>query len=769
MKVVKRNGELENFDFEKVSKVIEFAISDEQLREDFVSKLKINLKDKMTTKELQKTLIKLAEENITVETPEYDAVAARFYMYDLYKEAGLNRGYSNFGYGNFRGLLDTLVSNGLYDPKVVAAFTPEEIDELGAYIKPERDYLLSYVGITTLAKRYNVVGFKGEIYELAQEDFMGNAMAIASAEKPEIRVEKAKRFYDRLSLIDGILATPTMSNARKQYGQLSSCFIGTPADRLESIMNVNGDLFAEVSKAGGGMGAYMGKIRAMNSYIKGYANKAGGQIPWIKISDAIAVACNQLGIRKGAINLTDDAWHRDIFSFLDLKTDNGDLKQKAFNVFLTVSLPDLFMRQLQEGGKWYLFCPHEIEMVKGWRLEDFYDERKDGGSFTDRYWECVNDDRIRKTEIEAVELLEKIIESTSETGVPFIFFRDAVNRANPNKHEGIIYCTNLCVEICQNTKANGEVIRARFKDEKGKWHVTSDREAGDFVVCNLASLRLGNVHTEEQLADAVGDFIRMMDNVITINEDRLPVQEAIITNSEYRAVGLGTYDYAHMLVMNGITWESERHLEFADQVYENIAFYAIKASMELAKEKGAYPKFNGSEWHTGEYFVRRGYVTRNADGHIVPIEGKERWFDLHIDVMVHGIRNGYLMAVAPNGSSALYGNGTQSIDPIFRKVYTDEKSGQIIPVVAPDLGKVPTFLYKEAHKIDQKWSIRANAVRQKHIDQSQSFNLYITDETTAEDIADNYFLAWELDVKTIYYTRNLSLEFDLDDCEACKV
>ncbi|MGE6227587.1 ribonucleoside-diphosphate reductase subunit alpha [Paenibacillus chitinolyticus] len=768
MKVIKRNGEVEDFNFEKLSKVIEFAIQTKSLREDFLSKLKINLKDRMTTKELQRTLIKLAEENIKSDTPQYDTVAARFYLYDLYKEAGLNRGYSNFGYGNFGELLSMLIDKGLYDPSITQYYSAEDVEELAAYIKPERDYLLSYVGVTTLATRYDINGYKGEVYELPQEAFMGNAMVLATVENDEERVHFAKRFYDRLSLLNGVLATPTMSNARKQYGQFSSCFIGTPDDRLESIMNV-GELFSEVSKNGGGMGAYIGKIRAMNSYIKGYANKSGGQVPWVKIYDAIAVACNQLGIRKGAINLTNDAWHRDIFSFLDLKTDNGDLKQKAFNVFLTVSLPDLFYRQLMEGGKWYLFCPHEIEMVKGYRLEDFYDERKDGGSFTDRYWDCVNDDRIRKTEVEAVDLLEKIIESTTETGVPFLFNRDVVNRANPNKHEGIIYCTNLCVEIAQNTKPNGEVVRARYKDANGKWHVTSSREAGDLVVCNLSSIALGRVHTEAQIAENVPDFIRMMDNVITLNEKRLPVEEAIVTNLQYRAVGLGTYDYHHMLAMNKVPWESDKHLEFADTVYENIAFYAIKASMELARQKGAYEKFPNSEWHTGEYFVRRGYVARNANGVVVPIEGKERWFDLCVDVMTFGIRNAYLMAVAPNGSSAHYGNGTQSIDPIFRLVYTDEKSGQFIPVVATELGKINPFAYKEAHKIDQEWSVRANAVRQRHIDQSQSFNIYITDETTAEEIADLYLLAWELEVKTIYYTRNLSMVFDLDDCEACKV
>jgi ribonucleoside-diphosphate reductase alpha chain len=289
-----------------------------------------------------------------------------------------------------------------------------------------------------------------------------------------------------------------------------------------------------------------------------------------------------------------------------------------------------------------------------------------------------------------------------------------------------------------------------MKDKDGNEYVVETRESGDFVVCNLGSLNLGRTNTEETIAQVVPVVVRMLDNVITINN--LPVKEAEITNAKYRAIGLGSFGYHHMLAINGVKWESDEHLEMADRIYELVNYHAIKASCELAKEKGSYTFFEGSEWQTGEYFKRRDYTSAE-------------WQALAAEVSANGLRNGYLMAVAPNGSSSQYGGSTQSIDPIYSKFYMDEKKNQVIPIIAPDLNPQTFWLYKEAHKIDQTWSIKACAARQRHIDQSQSFNLYITPETKATEIAQMYILAWTLGVKTLYYTRSRSAE--VEECAAC--
>lgn len=776
MEVIKRNGQVEEMIFRKFKKVIDFAVEGTGLSAlELEQALLPQLKNRMHTKEIQRILIQTAVEKTSVREPAWDRVAAKLYIYDLYKEAAINRGYSKkqFGYGSFYKLLKMLTEKGLYGKYVLAGYKKSQVDELGSYIKPERDYLMTYVGVKTLAERYCVKGYDKEVYELPQEAFMGVAMAIALAEKPEERVQWAKRFYDAMSLLQMTVATPTMSNARKPFNQMSSCFIGMMEDSLESIFHVN-SLFSQVSKYGGGMGIYIGKVRATNSDIRGFKGTSGGIVPWVRIINDTAVACNQLGVRNGAVSVTLDIWHRDIWEFLNLKTNNGDERRKAHDIFPAVSIPDVFMRQLRKetrvrDGKFYLMCPHEIRRVMGWSLEDFYDETPgEDGEFTRRYWECVDHPDIPKEEVNAVDLLKAIIKSDTETGTPFQFFRDTVNRMNPNKHAGMIYSSNLCMEINQNMSPCGPVVSRRFKDKDGNEVVAETRRSGDFVVCNLASLNLGRVHTEESIAQVVPVAVRMLDNVITVNN--LPVREAEITNGKYRAIGLGSFGYHHMLALNGIPWESEEHLRKADELYELINYYAIRTSCELAREKGAYPLFAGSEWETGAYFERRGY-TVDADEERREGEGdfresmRARWRELAREVARHGMRNGYLLAVAPNGSSSQYGGSTQSIDPIYAKFYLDEKKNQVIPIIAPDLNQETFWLYKEAHTIDQSWSIRACAVRQRHIDQSQSFNLYITPQTKAAEIAQMYIQAWEAGVKTLYYTRSRSAE--VEECVSC--
>jgi ribonucleoside-diphosphate reductase alpha chain len=274
-------------------------------------------------------------------------------------------------------------------------------------------------------------------------------------------------------------------------------------------------------------------------------------------------------------------------------------------------------------------------------------------------------------------------------------------------------------------------------------------KSGDMVTCNLNSINLGRV-TIEELQETVPLQIRMLDNVITLNQS--PVAEARITSDKYRAIGLGTSGYHHYLVNNQIGWESEEHFREADRLFEEIAYQAIKASMEIAKEKGAYPEFEGSEWQTGKYFERRGYTS-------------QRWQKLKEDVKKYGLRNGYITAVAPTGSTSNIAGTTAGIDPIFKKFFIEEKKGSFTPKAAPELSNKNFWLYKEAHLIDQLYSIKACGIRQRHIDQAQSFNLYITPDVKAKEILNLYMEAWRNGVKTIYYVRNQSLE--MDECTSC--
>lgn len=754
--IIKRNGSFEKLSVDKTKKVVAFACEGVEGCDPYELELdaKIQFRNEMTTKEIQRILIQTAiEKVISTEEDEYgnlikktninwQYVASRLLIYDLYKEAAINRKYKHFGYGNFYELVKELVEKNYYGKYILENYTKEEIDELGKYIDSDRDNLFNYDGLNLLAKRYLVKGLDGQVLELPQERFLIIAMHLAIPEK-EKKVFYAKKFYDLMSQLKMTVATPTLANAGTPFYQLSSCFISTVGDNLWSIYDVN-QKFAQVSKHGGALGIYMGKVRALNSEIRGNKNSSGGVIPWIRLYNDTAVAVDQLGRRKGSASVTLDIWHKDLYEFLDLRTNNGDDRRKAHDIFPAVSIPNLFMQRLKERKDWSLFDPYEVHKEMGYYLEDYFDDEYNL-EFTKRYEECENNPNLSKITTSCLDIMKKILKSAVETGTPFIFFRDTVNRANPNKHVGMIYSSNLCHEITQNM-SESKLFEESYNTNN---EIIQKTISGDMVTCNLNSINLGRI-TKDELKECIPLQIRMLDNVITLNE--LPVLDARITSDKYRAIGLGTSGYHHYLVNNKITWESQDHLKEADELFEEIAYNAIKASMELAKEKGEYKAFKGSEWESGKYFEKRGYTS-------------ERWQKLKEDIAKYGMRNGYIMAIAPTGSTSNIANTTAGIDPIFKKYFIEEKKGIYTPKTAPDLCDENFWIYKEAHTINQEWSIEACGIRQRHIDQSQSFNLYITPDLKAIDILNMYIKSWEKGVKTIYYIRNKSLE--MDECTSC--
>ncbi|MDQ0174421.1 ribonucleoside-diphosphate reductase subunit alpha [Bacillus chungangensis] len=700
--------------------------------------------------EITRLLTLLALENVRMESPDWTFVAARILLRSLYKQAARNRSYdSEKRYGDFYGLLKTLAGKGIYSAAILEKYSREEIEMLSAIIDPERDYLFTYIGLKTLADRYLATDHEGQLYELPQERWLIIAMYLMQDEVSAKRTQYVAEVYWALSNLYMTVATPTLANAGKAHGQLSSCFIDTVEDSLIGIYNSNTDV-ARLSKDGGGIGVYLGKVRAKGSAIKGFVGASSGVIPWIKQLNNTAVSVDQLGTRKGAIAVYLDVWHADIMSFLDVKLNNGDDRLRAHDIFTGVCLPDLFMEQVEKRGDWYLFDPHEVRRVMGYSLEDFYDEEKGAGTFRERYDECVRNNALKKTKVAAIDVMKRLLRSQLETGGPFMFYRDEVNRKNPNKHAGMIYCSNLCTEISQNMSPTEQFSETIEGDQ-----IVIRKQAGDFVVCNLSSISLARAICGNALGRLIRIQIRMLDNVIDLNT--IDVKQAQITNQKYRAVGLGTFGWHHLLAKYDISWESERAVELADEIYEEIAYYTIKASADLAEEKGAYPMFIGSEWQTGEYFEKRGYF----ESPMAPA-----WTELSARIRKHGIRNGYLMAVAPNASTSIIAGSSASIDPIFAVEYTEEKKDYRIPVTAPDLTHKTYAVYrKSAYMLDQFWSIKQNAARQKHVDQAISFNLYVPNTIPAKVLLDLHLTAWRAGLKTTYYLRSTANE--VDECEWC--
>ncbi len=689
-------------------------------------------------------LTRAAGELTSRDAPQWEMIAARFRLLmfreqvqEFEQAQGLNSLYDKLLY---------LTREGLYGTYITESYTRAEVDEAEQLLCPERDKLLNYSGLEMLIGRYLIRTRNGEVPETPQEMFLGIALHLAMNEEQD-RLEWVKRFYDMLSTLKVTMATPTLANARKPFHQLSSCFIDTVPDSLEGIYR-SIDNFAQVSKFGGGMGLYFGKVRAAGSAIRGFPGAAGGVIRWIKLANDTAVAVDQLGVRQGAVAVYLDVWHRDLPEFLALRTNNGDDRLKAHDVFPAVCYPDYFWQQARDNinGLWHLMCPHEIRCVKGYSLEDFW-----GEEWEQRYLACVADPRIHKRSLPIKDIVRLILKSAVETGTPFAFNRDLVNRANPNKHTGIIYSSNLCTEIAQNMSAI-EGIQQEVKTIDGETVVVTTTRPGNFVVCNLASLSLGRIDTTnaEEVADITRSAVRALDNVIDLNFYPLPY--AAVTNRAYRPIGLGVSGYHHMLAKRAVRWESEEHLKLADELFEQINYAAIAASCEIAEQKGAYRHFEGSEWQSGEYFSRRGYTAPH-------------WQELQERVAIHGLRNAWLLAVAPTSSTGTIAGTTAGIDPVMKLFFMEERKTGLMPRVAPDLSLSTLWFYKSAHHIDQQWSVRAAGVRQRHIDQAQSMNLYITNDYTLRQILNLYILAWESGVKTVYYIRSKSLE--IEECESC--
>ena len=787
--VVKRNGRIEPLDVTKIQKYTRDSVlglegvSQSELEVD----AKLQFRDKITTREIQQTLIKTAVDKIDIDCPNWTFVAARLFLYDLYHRVnGFN------GYKTLREYLEL----GESENRIIKGMKEKfDLERLNKKIDANRDLQFNYLGIKTLYDRYLLKNKKGEPIELPQHMFMGIAMFLAQNEQdPNFWAEQ---FYDLLSKFEVMAATPTLSNARTPRHQLSSCYVGSTPDNIEGIFDSYKEM-ALLSKYGGGIGWDFSKIRGLGSFIDGHKNAAGGVIPFLKITNDIAIAVDQLGTRKGAISVYLEPWHSDIFDFIDIKKNSGEERRRTHDLFPALWIPDLFMKRVQEDGLWNLF-----DSLTCSDLTNLY-----GEAFEARYIEYEQDPNITKETVKAKELWKRILTNYFEVGSPFLCFKDNANRANPNSHSGIIRSSNLCTEIFQNTQPNECFIRVEYEDGtiedfaeyqeiitdcgikkssnkitstdsiRGKKVFIAQRESrdGKTAVCNLASVNLSKIHTKEDIERVVPIAIRMLDNVIDLNF--YPNRKVKVTNLNNRSIGLGVMGEAQMLAESRIEWGSDQHLAKIDEIMEMISYNAIKASCELAQEKGVYNEFIGSHWSEGIFPIDKA---NNEAKKLVDRGGLfgfvYDWDNLRKEVKTKGIRNGYLMAVAPTSSISILVGTTQTIEPIYKRKWFEENLSGLIPVVAPNLSLENWNYYTSAYEIDQTLLIKAAAVRQKWIDQGQSTNIFIAlNLASGKYLNEIYMLAWKLGLKSTYYLRSQSVEAEeqtdtMDrsiECEGCQ-
>lgn len=789
MKVIKRNGRTEEIDISKIRKYTTDAVAG--LKGVNLSELEldaqIQFRDGITTAEIQDTLIKTAVDKIDVDCPDWTFVAARLFLYSLHKRVAKTNGYNHLREYFERGEKEGRILLGLKEKY--------DLDDLNDYIKPERDLQFTYLGIKTLYDRYLIKDKKGEPIELPQQMFMGIAMFLAQNEfNPQ---EWAKKFYDLISKFEVMLATPTLSNARTTRHQLSSCYIGSTSDNIEGIFDSYKEM-ALLSKFGGGVGWDWSKVRAMGASIDGHKNAAGGIIPFLKITNDIAVAVDQLGTRKGAIAVYIEPWHMDINDFIDLRKNSGEERRRTHELFPALWINDLFMKRVKENAKWTLFDPMEVA-----DLCDLYGEK-----FEKRYEEYEKDENISKEIVDAKELWKKILLNYFESGMPFLCFKDTANRANPNPHAGIIRSSNLCTEIFQNTEPNYYQIKVLFDDGselhfdeeemvqidegyskpakkistldsingKKVYIVEKFKNDGKTAVCNLASVNLSKIHSKEDIQRVVPTAVRMLDNVIDLNF--YPHIKVKNTNLKSRSIGLGVMGEAQMLAEMRIHWGSDEHLFKIDEIMENISFECIQASSNLALEKGSYADFKGSNWSKGIFPIdvanERAKALTLREGLFE--QSQCDWDKLREKVKKDGMRNGYLMAIAPTSSISILVGTTQTIEPIYKRKWLEHNLSGMIPVVVPNLDLDSWGYYTPSYELDQRVLVKAAAVRGKWIDQGQSLNIFMSlDKASGGYLNEIYTLAHSLGIKSTYYLRSESpdsTKVDVADrtieCEGCQ-
>lgn len=753
LKVIKSDGKKEVFDMNKVRNTFDRIVNWHKADcpfDKFEEMLKKYIIDEIQTKDITKMMIKSAIDLISIENIHWQSVAGRLALIDLYKEASRNRNLiidDIYTPSAYKSLFDEYVKLGYYYKDFYNYYSEEDVLEAGKYIEKDIDMDYGYTTLTMMKKRY-LLNPNKLVKELPQEMYMSVALFLAIPEKKENRLALAKKIYKYCANQQISLPTPTLLNARTNYNQLSSCFVMNVADDLRNIYH-NVENMAQISKFGGWIWVYLGNIRSKWGYIRWIKWVAGWVNPWIKVINDTAIAVNQLWARNGSISVTLDVWHRDIYDFLDLQTETGDIRRKAFDVFPAISMPDLFMKRVQENWTWTLFDPREIADKTGKNLQDFF-----GADFEAFYAECEKNPKLElKEEVSAKDLFKKFLKTTVETGMPYVFYRDTVNKLNPNKHAWNVYSTQLCVEICQNTSPS-KFVEETIEDGK----ILIKYEPGDTVVCNLASINVAKVNTDSDIKEIVPVAMRILDNVIDLNF--YPIKESELTAKKYRSVWLGFLGLAEYLAVNKLAYDSAEARNVVDKLFEKYSFSTLKASNEIAKERGTYEVYSGSEWSKGIFFGKdeawfKANSTMSAE-----------WSELIKNVKKDWMRFAYHLAPAPNTSTAMVVGTTASILPIYKKYFVETNKFASSVNVAPNLNAENFWFYKEYVNMNMNDVIDMVSTIYKWIDQSISFEWIINPERVSPaELYSYYVKSWEQWVKTVYYVRSMSLE--VKECVSC--
>ncbi len=754
--VVKRNGQREPYDANKINLAIEKASAglDENITwvTQIASELELTLFDGITTQQLDEAVIQVALQNVK-DDPEFDTVAARLLLKTIYKrvlgdyetEEELRALHiEHFPMNIRRG-----VEEGLLDTRLVELF---DLDLLARTLEPDHDDLLKYIGVVTLNNRYGIKGRNGDALEVPQYFWMRIAMGLSLNEADP--TAQAIRFYTKMSKLEYLAAGSTLVNAGTSYPQLANCFVMEMQDDIEHIAKTVRDVMW-LTKGTGGIGLSVTKLRAQGSPIRSNNTTSTGPIPFMHTIDSVLRAVSRGGKKFGALAFYMENWHLDFPDFLDLRQNSGDPYRRTRTANTAVWISDEFMKRVQNDDDWYLFDPLEVQ-----DLNELY-----GKAFSERYAHYVAKAEAGElrmfTKTTAREQFKAILISLSASSHPWLTWKDTINNRALNNNTGTIHLSNLCTEICL------------------------PQDVDNVSVCNLASINLS-----QHLLDSGGmDFakieesariaVRQLDNLIDITKSSVP--EADFSNQQNRAVGLGVMGFTDVVEKLGFSYESEEAYDLIDEIMEHVSYAAIDESAELAKERGSYPNFDGSGWSKG--MVPLDSIAKTEEDRGVPIT-VNRTTRLDWDAMREkvrgGMRNATLMAIAPTASIGLVAGTTPGLDPQFTQIFSrSTSSGKFLEVnrnLVRDLQElglwgsvresilrsqgdiqvidaIPDSLkevYKTSFQLSPYAFLEVAARAQKWIDQAISRNMYLETRDLGE-MMDIYFGAWERGVKTTYY------------------
>jgi len=699
----------------------------------------------------------MAAKSFLEKEPDYTFVAARLLLLKEYEEA---IGYP-VSFETIRSEYPIYFAQYIHKAVELELLSPDllqfDLKLLGNYIQPKRDFRFRYMGLQTLYDRY-FIHWDDNRLELPQIFWMRVAMGLAKKEGAN-KNQKAIEFYNALSTFRFMSSTPTLFNSGTRHSQLSSCFLTTIDDDLQHIFKCVQD-DAMLSKWSGGLGNDWTNVRSMGSRIKGTNGKSQGIIPFLKVANDTALAVNQGGKRQGAMCAYLEVWHLDIEEFLELRKNTGDDRRRTHDMHTASWIPDLFMKRVKENGNWTLFSPNEVSDLHHIFGQEF--EQRYGA-----YETLAKNGKMKQFKtVPAIALWRKMLNMLFETGHPWITWKDPSNVRSPQDHVGTVHSSNLCTEILLNTS----------KEET--------------AVCNLGSINLAEHTTSDgidhaKLKETVKTAIRMLDNVVDINF--YPTSEAKTANQRHRPIGLGLMGFQDALFIQSISYASQEAVDFSDESMEAISYYAISASVELAKEKGVYLTFRGSKWDRGLLPHDTIHLLEYERGGFLDVDrsSKMDWTSVREAIKKNGIRNSLLMAIAPTATIGNIVGVTASIEPLYKNIFVKSNLSGEFTVLneylikdlkkldlwdkdmldeikyfdgsIQEINRIPGELrqkYATAFEIEYEWLIEAASRRQKWIDMGQSLNLY-QDKPNGKKVSDMYLLAWEKGLKTTYYLRSM--------------